>query len=275
MQIINSPQAFQTIRKTLTGSVGFVPTMGNLHEGHASLLRRSIEENDVTVLSIFINPTQFNNTEDFKNYPQTREDDIALAKKLGVDYLFLPNHSDIYPDNYNYKVSESEISAMLEGKFRPGHFEGMLTIVLKLLLIVSPTRAYFGKKDYQQYQLIKHMADAFFLETDVIGCETIRNENNLPLSSRNNRFTAEQFEHVQLFPTLFQANLTTDEIKTELIKSGFEVDYIEEHEGRRFAAVKYAGIRLIDNYCHPELRSNEGSPTPQTEPPHFVRDDKP
>lgn len=247
MQIINSPKEFQAIRKTFTVSVGFVPTMGNLHEGHASLVHKSKQENDITVLSIFINPTQFNNPEDFKNYPKTLEDDITLAKNIGVDYLFLPNNSDIYPDNYNYKVSESKISTILEGKFRPGHFEGMLTIVLKLLLITRPTRIYFGEKDYQQYQLIRNMAEAFFLETDVIGCETVRNENNLPLSSRNNRFTPEQFEAVQAFPKIFHANLAPAEIKQQLTQAGFEVEYVEEYEGRRFAAVKYAGIRLIDN----------------------------
>jgi pantoate--beta-alanine ligase len=247
MQIINSPQAFQVLRKTLSGKVGFVATMGNLHEGHASLLQRSKQENTTTVLSIFINPTQFNNPEDFKNYPKTLEQDIQLAKNLSIDYLFLPDNTDLYPDNYKYKMSESEVSAILEGKFRPGHFEGMLTIVLKLLLIVSPTRAYFGEKDYQQFILIKRMAEAFFLNTEIIGCPTIRNKNNLPLSSRNNRFTPEQFEKIQAFPKIFHTNLTPTEMTEQLIQSGFEVEYIEEREGRRFAAVKYAGIRLIDN----------------------------
>lgn len=247
MQIIKTAKEFQALRKTLNSSMGFVPTMGNLHEGHATLLRRSKNENDLTVLSIFINPTQFNNPEDFKNYPKTLEDDIRLAENIGVDYLFLPTNTDIYPDNYNYKVSESELSAILEGKFRPGHFEGMLTIVLKLLLIVSPTRAYFGEKDYQQYKLVQKMAEAFFLNIDIVGCPTIRNKNNLPLSSRNNRFTPEQFEAVQVFPKIFHADLTPEVITEQLIQSGFEVEYVEEREGRRFAAVKYAGIRLIDN----------------------------
>ncbi len=249
MQIINTPQAFQAMRKTLTGSVGFVPTMGNLHEGHASLLRKSKQENDITVLSIFINPTQFNNAEDFKHYPRTLEDDLTSAKQLDVDIVFLPTQENIYPDDYTYKVSAFNLwlSSELEGKFRPGHFEGMLTIVLKLLLITRPTRAYFGEKDYQQYQLIKKMAEAFFLDMEIIGCPTIRNSNGLPLSSRNNRFTPEQLEAAQQFPKIFHADLTSEQIRVQLTKAGFEVEYIEEYEGRRFAAVKYASVRLIDN----------------------------
>jgi pantoate--beta-alanine ligase len=125
MKVISNIQEFQALRQTLTGSMGFVPTMGNLHEGHASLLAKSQQENNITILSIFINPTQFNNPEDFKNYPKTLEQDIKLAESLNIDYLFLPTPADIYPDNYNYRVSEKMISAELEGKFRPGHFEGI------------------------------------------------------------------------------------------------------------------------------------------------------
>lgn len=247
MQKINSVKDFQIIRKTLDKSVGFVSTMGNLHDGHLSLLVKSKEENDITVLSIFINPTQFNNADDFKLYPKTLTEDCKLAESVEVDYLFVPSFSDIYPDSYNYKVSESKVSALLEGKRRPGHFEGMLTIVLKLLLIIRPTRAYFGEKDFQQMILVKKMAEAFFLETEIISCPTIRNRNGLPLSSRNNRFTAEQFEKAQLLPHLFHGSQTPEEIASQLILAGFEVEYIEDFDRRRFAAVSLDGIRLIDN----------------------------
>jgi len=249
MQIVKTAEEFKAIRKSIadTQSIGFVPTMGNLHDGHASLLAKAKLENTLTVLSIFINPTQFNNPEDFKHYPKSLDHDITLAEALNTDYLFLPNNRDIYPDNYNYKITESELSRILEGKFRPGHFEGVLTIVLKLLLITKPTRAYFGEKDYQQFILVKNMAQAFFLDTQIIGCETIRNENKLPLSSRNNRFTAEQFEKVQNFPKIFHDNLSPEEITAELMKAGFEVEYIQDYHSRRFAAVKFGGIRLIDN----------------------------
>lgn len=247
MQIIYSCQEFKKLRNQLNTSIGFVPTMGNLHEGHASLLLKSKQENELTALSIFINPTQFNNSEDLKSYPRTLEEDKKIAESLSVDYLFLPTASDIYPDNYRYKMTESITSTVLEGKCRPSHFEGTLTIVMKFLLIIRPTRAYFGEKDYQQYLLVKNMTQAFFLETDIIGCPTIRNENGLPLSSRNNRLTSEQLEKAQLFPQLFHTQLTPEEITSNLISAGFEVEYVEDYNSRRFAAVKLDGIRLIDN----------------------------
>ncbi len=247
MQIINYVSDFQKIRKTLDKDIGFVATMGNLHDGHSSLLVKSKEENDISVLSIFINPTQFNNTDDLKLYPNTLAEDCNLAESLEVDYLFVPSFSEIYPDNYNYKVSESKVSSILEGKRRPGHFEGMLTIVLKFLLIIRPTRAYFGEKDFQQMILVEKMAEAFFLETDIIACPTVRNKNGLALSSRNNRFSLEQFEKAQLFPQLFHASQTPEEIVSQLISAGFEVEYIEDHDSRRYAAVSLDGIRLIDN----------------------------
>lgn len=247
MQIINSVKDFQKIRKTLDKDIGFVATMGNLHEGHSSLLVKSKEENDITVLSIFINPTQFNNAEDLIRYPKTLTEDCKLAESLAVDYLFLPSYSEIYPDNYNYKVSESTVSTLLEGKRRPGHFEGMLTIVLKLLLIIRPKKAYFGEKDFQQMVLVRNMTEAFFLETDIIACPTIRNTNGLPLSSRNNRFSPEQSEKAQLFPQLFHTPQTPEKITSQLILEGFEVEYIEDYESRRYAAVSLDDIRLIDN----------------------------
>ncbi|HEV2613192.1 MAG TPA: pantoate--beta-alanine ligase [Gammaproteobacteria bacterium] len=249
MQIVKSPQEFQQLRKNLQGSIGFVPTMGNLHDGHASLLAKSKSENTITAISIFVNPTQFNNPDDFKHYPRTVEQDLTLAEQLGVDIVFLPTKENMYADDYAYRVfaTDSWLTSELESKSRPGHFEGVLTVVMKLFLIIRPTRAYFGEKDYQQYQLIKKMAEAFFLDTTVVGCPPIRNENGLPLSSRNSRFTPEQFKHVQLFPKIFHADLSPEEITAQLIKLGFEVDYIEDYESRRFGAVKFAGVRLIDN----------------------------
>lgn len=249
MQIVKSPQEFQQLRKNLQGSIGFVPTMGNLHDGHASLIQKSKQENKITAISIFVNPTQFNNPDDFKHYPRTVEQDLALAEQLGVDIVFLPTKENMYADDYAYRVSatDSWLTSELESKSRPGHFEGVLTVVLKFFLIIRPTRSYFGEKDYQQYQLIKKMAEAFFLDTTVVGCPPIRNQNGLPLSSRNNRFTPEQFEHVQLFPKIFHADLSPEEITSQLISAGFEVDYIEDYESRRFGAVKFGGIRLIDN----------------------------
>lgn len=248
-KIIESLSEWRKIRKSISKreTIGFVPTMGNLHIGHISLLNQSRQQNDISILSIFVNPTQFNNSTDLKNYPRTLEEDKNQAEKAKVDYILIPHYQEIYPDNYEYKVSEEKISTILEGAFRPGHFSGMLTVVLKLLLLINPTRSYLGEKDYQQLQLIKGLAQAFFLETEIIGCPTIRNEFGLPYSSRNNRLTKEQYQQSQYFPKIFHSSKNCDEIKNELIQRGFEVEYIEEQGNRRFAAVKIGDVRLIDN----------------------------
>lgn len=249
MQIINNITAWKAERKKLAGkTLGFVPTMGNLHDGHASLLKRSVVENEVTVLSIYTNPTQFDNQTDFINYPKTLEQDINLAGTLKVDYILTPNYQELYPDNYAFSVIEkSEQSLILEGKFRPGHFTGMLTIVLKLLLLTQPNRAYFGEKDYQQLMLVRALAEAFLLDVQIVACPTVRNADGLPLSSRNNRLSQEKLNHAAFFSSLLASSLSIAEIKNRLSASGFSIDYIEEHNGRRFGAIKLDGIRLIDN----------------------------
>lgn len=247
LEIINRMTEWVSIRKTLPkDTIGFVPTMGNLHAGHASLLQRSKQENKLTILSLFVNPTQFNDHNDFKNYPRSIEQDISLATNCGVDYILIPSYKDLYPDNFTYKIINTT-PPYQEGMFRPGHFDGVLTIVMKLLLLVRPTRSYFGEKDYQQLQLIKGLVAAFFLETEVVGCETVRTEFGLPLSSRNNRLTKEQFQLATYFSKIFHSSLSCDQIKNILIQEGIAVDYIEDYEGRRFAAIHIGDIRLIDN----------------------------
>ena len=228
-------------------TIGFVPTMGNLHAGHASLLSRSVAENDVTILSIFVNPTQFNRPEDLTNYPRTPDQDIQLAGQVDVDIVLMPTDEDLYPDHYRYKVSENQLSTMMEGAYRPGHFEGMLTVVLKFLLLVKPTHAYFGEKDYQQLQLIKGMVSAFFLDVKIIPCKTVRNDQGLALSSRNSRLTHQQLKFAEKFSELLRSNQTCKVIQRKLTETGFKVDYITEYQGRRFGAVFVGNIRLIDN----------------------------
>lgn len=250
MKIINSIKEWQTIRKQdlfKNKSIGFVPTMGNLHAGHESLLLRSTNENDLTILSIFVNPTQFNDPNDLKNYPRTFEEDINMAKQASVDFILAPQYDDLYPDNYRYKVSENIFSKELCGKHRPGHFDGVLTVVLKLLSLVKPDRTYFGEKDYQQLQLIKDMVMAFFLDIEIIPCPTIRDTNGLALSSRNNLLSIEHRAMSHQFYQLLNSDLSIPEIVAALKTSGFEIDYIEEHFGRRFGAVKLGNVRLIDN----------------------------
>lgn len=252
------PLVFETIQSFLeyrSGlqrklKVGFVPTMGALHAGHASLLKRSVLENDVTVLSIFINPTQFNDTSDFANYPKTWTEDLALAKDCGIGAIITPTYAQLYPDNYHYKVCESEFSKILCGKSRVGHFDGVLTVVMKLLNIVAPTKAYFGEKDFQQLQLIKEMVTTFFMPVEVISCPTLREQSGLAKSSRNSRLSPEGLEKAALIYNYSKKFKTVDEVKTNLTKNGFTLDYVEDHFGRRFVAAFLDGVRLIDNVAN-------------------------
>lgn len=249
MQIFNKLSAWQTQRKTINGDVniGFVPTMGNLHQGHISLFTKSIAENAINVASIFINPTQFNQAEDFKNYPRTLDADLAILEKSGIDYCLLPEAAEIYADNYQFQLTESNLSLQMEGALRHGHFNGVLTVVLKLLNLVKPSRTYFGEKDYQQYLLIHAMSKALFLDTEVIACPTVREPSGLACSSRNNRLTAAQKVAAEKFAAIFHQNKSTDWIIATLQQEGIEVEYVLEDEGRRFAAVVIGGVRLIDN----------------------------
>lgn len=251
MKIIHTVAEWRMIQKEFNLSsenIGFVPTMGNLHAGHQSLLQRSQQENTVTVLSIFVNPTQFNNTDDLAKYPRTMEQDYQLATDSGVDFIFAPTYSEMYADNYRYQVCENELSHLLEGMHRPGHFSGMLTMVMKLLQLIKPTRAYFGEKDFQQLQLIKEMVSAFFIDTEIIACPTMRDKNGLAMSSRNNRLTEQQYQLALNFPRLLRMQLPLPEIIDRLTNLGFTVDYIEEFQGRRFGAVSVGDVRLIDNF---------------------------
>ena len=252
-KIINIVADWLSVRKTLPKkiAIGFVPTMGNLHAGHASLLQRSKQENELTILSLFVNPTQFNDRNDFKNYPRSIAQDIALATDCDVDYILIPSYKELYPDNFTYKIINT-VPPHQEAMFRPGHFDGVLTIVMKLLLLVKPNRSYFGEKDYQQLQLIKGLVEAFFLETEIVECETVRTEFGLPLSSRNSFLTKEQFQLAQYFSKIFRSPLACNQIKNSLIQKGINVDYIEDYKGRRFAAIHIGNIRLIDNAPLPE-----------------------
>lgn len=188
MEIIRIPRIMREVSKNLrmrNKSIGFVPTMGALHEGHLSLIRRAKEENDVAVVSIFVNPIQFSKGEDYERYPRTIERDRELLKKLEIDYLFLPDENSLYPQGYSTYVVVEGLSDKLCGKFRPGHFRGVATIVCKLFNIVRPTRAYFGQKDYQQTLIVRKMVDELNLDIEIIVGPTIRESDGLAMSSRN------------------------------------------------------------------------------------------
>lgn len=247
MRIFENIAEWQAFRRTIQGDIGFAPTMGALHAGHASLFTRSKAENAFTIASIFVNPTQFNNQDDLTNYPRTLEGDIQILEAAGVDYLLLPNEKTLYPDGYAYRISENIFSKILCGAHRPGHFDGVLTVVMKLLQLVAPTRAYFGEKDYQQLSLIRGMAEAFFLPTQIVPCKTLREEDGLAMSSRNRRLTPEERQKAPLLYQALQSAKPLAEIRTELEAQGFAVDYLEEHEGRIFIAATLGKVRLIDN----------------------------
>lgn len=247
MKVIPTPKALKKILRKHNISIGFVPTMGTLHEGHLSLIRESKKNNDITVVSIFVNPTQFNDKNDYKNYPNKHAEDILHLASLKVDYIFTPTKRSIYNDNYAYQIIENNFSKELCGAARPGHFEGVLTIVMKLLNIVQPTRAYFGEKDYQQYMLIKGMAEAFHMDVEIISLPTIREDDGLAMSSRNLLLGNAERKKAPHFAKLLKSNLSDEEVKTNLEKEGFKVDYITTQNGRRFGAVFLGNVRLIDN----------------------------
>lgn len=227
-------------------SIGFVPTMGALHAGHRALLERASAENDRVVLSIFVNPTQFNDPTDLAKYPRTLQEDLAVARGLVTDVI-MPQDTEVYPHGYRLRVSENQFSRELEGAHRPGHFDGVLTVVLKLIQLVQPYRAYFGEKDRQQLQLVQLMAQDLFLPTEIVSCPTVRADDGLALSSRNQRLTADSRARAAHFPRILREASDAASATRELGFAGFDVDYVEDRDGVRLGAVRLDGIRLIDN----------------------------
>jgi len=184
LQVLKTIEELQEIRKNISGTVGFVPTMGALHNGHISLIKQARNENDVVIVSIFVNPTQFLPGEDLDAYPRKDEADKKICQMCKVDYLFMPEISTMYTKE-EVKVKAPNKSYILEGKTRPGHFDGVLQVVLKLFNLTQPTNAYFGKKDAQQLSLIQQMVKNFFLPINIVPCDIVREEDGLALSSRN------------------------------------------------------------------------------------------
>lgn len=247
-KVIRDLAEWRALRKKWAGrTVGFVPTMGALHDGHASLLRRAKEENDFVVLSVYVNPTQFNDPKDLETYPATLERDVEVAGLAGVDVVLVPTYPQIYPDGYTYRVTESERSLELEGAHRPGHFDGVLTVVMKLLNLVGATKAYFGEKDHQQLSLVKGMTEAFFIPTEIVPCATLRERDGLAMSSRNVKLTPDDRKLAPRFAAALTEAPTVVEARERLAKDGFEVDYVEDVNGRRYGAVRLGNVRLIDN----------------------------
>jgi pantoate--beta-alanine ligase len=255
MRTSHSITEWRKRRQELHGrTVGFVPTMGALHSGHAALVTRCRAENDIVVASIFVNPTQFNDPRDLTRYPRTLDQDLQLLESLGTDDVFIPSAADMYPDSSALRIIPSGVAPVMESRFRPGFLEGVLTVVLKLLNLVQPTRSYFGEKDYQQLRAVTELAQTFFCTTEVVPCPTVRDASGLALSSRNALLSPEgRAKAARIFESL---TTSPDCASAErmLRNDGFEIDYVEEHWGRRLAAVHLEGVRLIDNVPLPNTR---------------------
>lgn len=277
MEIIRIPRIMQdTSRGHLLHSrtIGFVPTMGALHEGHLSLVRMSREENNITAVSIYVNPAQFSPSEDFTKYPRPIEADIERLREEAVDILFLPDDTHMYPAEFSTEIEVKGLSERMCGHFRPGHFKGVATIVAKLFSVVRPARAYFGQKDFQQTVIIRRMAKDLNLDIEVVVCPTIREENGLALSSRNAYLDREQrHAAIVLYRCLSEAadairsGIRSGEkirqtMKSQLVKETqiTSIDYIsvyhpdtlediEDLQGEVLlaGAVRMGDIRLIDN----------------------------
>ena len=265
MEIFETPAAWRErwAQARAGRTLGFVPTMGALHEGHFSLVRRSRSENDLTLVSIFVNPAQFDEAADLASYPRTLEGDLTSLRTEGVDYVLLPSERDLYRDGYRYRVRETGLSARFEGAHRPGHFEGVLTVVSKLLQIAGADRAYFGEKDWQQLELVRGLVDAFFIPTAIVGCPTIRDPDGLALSSRNTRLGAADRARAPGFYRVLSSARTAGDAARELAATGFAVDYVadvadvtQNRGARRLGAVRLGGVRLIDNVAIASSKSN-------------------
>lgn len=254
-------------------TIGFVPTMGALHKGHLSLINESQNKNDITVCSIYVNPTQFNNNEDFDNYPHTIEEDILLLENLKCDYLFLPTYEEMYPSKTNLSFNFGLLESVMEGKHRPGHFNGVALIVSKFFNIIRPDRAYFGQKDFQQLAIIRKLANDLSFGIKIISCPIIRENNGLAMSSRNERLTKNEREEaskihksLNLIKDLYHQKKSIQSIKKNIHEyfenTRIEVEYIEFADSSTLQPIEVAdfdreiivciavflgNVRLIDN----------------------------
>lgn len=270
---IKQLRSFLAEARAVGKSVGLVPTMGALHEGHASLVERSVVENRVTVVSVFVNPTQFNDKGDLERYPRTLEADCHLLERLGADYVFAPSVEEMYPEPDTRVFDFTPIDKVMEGIYRPGHFNGVAQIVSKLFMYVEPDRAYFGEKDFQQLAIIREMVRQMDFRLEVVGCPIVREQDGLALSSRNALLTAEQRQTaLAISKTLFSSveyakNHTLAETKQMVEESiaateGLELEYYEMVDGNTLQPIAvwenadyivgcitvYCGkVRLIDN----------------------------
>jgi len=248
MQVWTTVADWLERRRSIVGrSIGFVPTMGALHVGHASLVEQCRRENEIVVASIFVNPTQFNDPKDLERYPRTLEQDLAMLERLGMDDVLAPAVTELYPLGRRFRIKEEGLTEIMEGAHRPGFFRGVMTVVLKLLNLVRADRAYFGEKDFQQLKVIADMVKDFFIPTEIIPCPTVREVSGLAASSRNALLSPAAHHQAAFLFRVLSRSASPAEARAKLEANGFVVDYVEEHWGRRFAAVNLESVRLIDN----------------------------
>ena len=283
MQIVSTKKELQTLVQACKASrktIGLVPTMGALHQGHASLVKRAVADNDICVVSVFVNPTQFNNKEDLAKYPRNIERDAELLSSIGADYVFAPTPEEMYSAeemNTTFAFDFAGLDQVMEGKMRPGHFNGVVQVVSRLFYLVQPDKAYFGEKDFQQLAIIHHMVErssmaGTFGNLQIIDCPIVREESGLALSSRNERLSAEEKETaLAISKTLFESlkwakieGATVSKVQQRVIDAinavpGLEVEYYEivdqttllptdTFEHAIGCVTVYCGpVRLIDN----------------------------
>jgi len=270
---ISELRAELEIQRKAGKKIGLVPTMGALHEGHASLVRRAVAENEVVVVSDFVNPTQFNDKNDLLKYPRTLDADCELLEKEGAAYVFAPSVEEIYPEPDTRQFSYAPLDTVMEGKYRPGHFNGVCQIVSKLFMIVEPDKAYFGEKDFQQLAIIREMVKQMAFPLEIVGCPIVREVDGLALSSRNARLSdVERHQALNISRTLFASKeyalshtvADTQRFVEESIAAseGLELEYFELVDGITLQKISnweetdyavgcitvYCGeVRLIDN----------------------------
>ena len=281
MKLIQTIQELRTELDALRKqgkSIGLVPTMGALHEGHASLVKRAVAENDVVVVSDFVNPTQFNDPNDLIKYPRTLDADCALLEKEGAHIVFAPSVEEVYPEPDTRTFSYAPLDTVMEGKYRPGHFNGVCQIVSKLFMMVEPDKAYFGEKDFQQLAIIREMVKQMEFPLQIVGCPIVREKDGLALSSRNARLSEEQRQQaLNISKTLFKslewaAGHSVEETQQFVEKAiaeaeGLELEYFEIVDGVTLQKISawedapyvvgcitvYCGeVRLIDNIKYRE-----------------------
>ena len=252
MKLIQTIQELRTELDALRKegkTIGLVPTMGALHAGHASLVKRAVAENDVVVVSDFVNPTQFNDKNDLLKYPRTLDADCKLLEECGASFVFAPSVEEIYPEPDTRQFSYAPLDTVMEGKFRPGHFNGVCQIVSKLFLIVEPTRAYFGEKDFQQLAIIREMVRKYPFNLEIVGCPIVREADWLALSSRNARLSDEQrIQALQISKTLF-ASVEYAQTHTLAETKAFVESAISTAEGLRLEYFEIVDGNSLQTVC--------------------------